>query len=351
MECWILDKEFHSIRIIDSFESFIWADRYNSYGDCEIYTLVDSELITDCKIGNYICNRDSEHLMMITTINIKSDVESGNHLIVKGNSIESILKRRIIWKQTIISGNLQNGIKKLLNENVINPEIEARKIPNFIFKDSSDPLITELTLNAQYTGDNLYDVIKDICQEFRIGWKITLTEDLKFQFELYSGIDRSYAQDKNPYVIFSPSFENINNSNYLESDISFKNVALVAGEGEGVNRRTVTVGSVSGFDRRELFVDARDISSETENGKIPDAQYNASLQSRGNKKLLENSYLQSFEGEVEASQTFIYGIDFSIGDVVQIVNEYGIEAQSRVSEIIRFHDASSEMIIPTFTTV
>ena len=81
-----------------------------------------------------------------------------------------------------------------------------------------------------------------------------------FEFSLYAGLDHSYQQTTNPYVIFSPEFNNIITSTYTEDDIPFKNVALVAGVGEGDERVTISVGSASGLDRRELYVDARDIS-------------------------------------------------------------------------------------------
>ena len=84
-----------------------------------------------------------------------------------------------------------------------------------------------MKLEAQYTGDNLYDVIQKICEEQGIGFKITLNDEKQFVFELYAGSDRSYDQTENPYVIFSPKFENIINSNYIESKASLKTVTLL----------------------------------------------------------------------------------------------------------------------------
>lgn len=135
-------------------------------------------------------------------IQITSDTEDGNHVTVTGRSLESILDRRIVWGQKLLSGNLQNGIKTLLNENVISPSDSNRKIPNFIFKESTDPAITKLKLEAQYTGDNLYDVIQKICEEQGIGFKITLNDEKQFVFELYAGSDRSYDQTENPTLYF-----------------------------------------------------------------------------------------------------------------------------------------------------
>ena len=172
-----------------------------------------------------------------------------------------------MWGQKILSGNFQNGVETLLNENIISPTDANRKIENFIFKASTDPYIVALKIDAQYTGDNLYDVIKALCEEAGIGFKVTLNSSKQFVFELYHGSNRSYNQEENPYVIFSPKYDNIINSNYIESKASLKNVTLIGGEGEGAERRYTTVGVASGLDRRELFTDARDISSDIGDGQ------------------------------------------------------------------------------------
>lgn len=179
-----------------------------------------------------------------------------------------------------------------------------------------------------------------------------MNDKKQFVFKLYAGADRTYAQTENPYVIFSPKFENIANSNYLESKKEYKNVALVAGEGEGAERKTTSVGEGNGLERRELFVDARDISTTTEdNVTLSDEEYKKQLAQRGNEKLAECSSAQSFEGQVEMTKMFEYGKDFFIGDIVQITNEYGMESRARISEIVTAIDTQGTVTYPTLSTV
>ncbi len=264
MDLEIFNTNFERSAIIDTFESMIWTDRYSAYGDFEIYTPANMDILNKCKQDYYVAQPDSDYWMIIESVKIETNVELGTHVTIKGRSLESILTRRIVWDQTTVSGSLQNGIKKLINDSIINPSISYRKITNFIFKDSTDPAITGITgLDFQFTGATLYEAIKKICDVYSVGFKVTLNSSNQFVFELYAGINRSYDQDTLPYVVFSPDFENLINSNYLESRMNQKNVGLVAGEGEGSERKTYTVGTTtsSGLGRRELFVDARDISS------------------------------------------------------------------------------------------
>ncbi len=353
MEAYILDKNFDMTDIIDDFESFIWTDRYNSYGDFEIKISADLRWIKVFKIGNYMWFGSSEHLMIIENIDITTE-EDGSVLIISGRSLESLLMRRVIWGQTNLEGNLQNAIKTILVNNIISPSDSNRKIQNFIFQDSSDSIITSLTIKAaQFYGEYVYDVIEAFCQNKQIGFKVVLNNNKQFVFSLYSGADRSYSQNLNPYVVFSPNFDNIMNSSYLESDIEFKNVALISGEGEGADKKTTIVGNSSGLERREVYINASDVSSRTEDGEesIPDTTYLEMLKERGNEELSKLIYIKTFEGEVDATRMFVYGKDFFMGDICQIVNEFGIEAKSRVGEIIFSHNEDGETTIPTFTIV
>lgn len=354
MELIVLDADLTPIHVLDSFESLIWTERYSEYGDFEICANVSDRVMDILKPNRYLWLNGSDQLMIIEGIEIESDAENGNRLTASGRSLESILDRRIVWSQTVLTGNLQDAVQKLLNENVISPSDESRKIDNLIFEASDDPSVTELKIEAQFTGDSLYRAIKMMCDVHDVGFRITLSEDNRFIFKLYAGKDRSYGQFDNTYVVFSPKFENIINSSYITSERTLKTVALVAGEGEGVDRRTTTTaiasGAGSGLDRREMYVDARDISSSVDDRTLTNEEYLAQLAQRGSEYLSENIATESFEGEVDTTRTFKYGEDFFIGDVVQIMNEYGKGSRARVTEIVKSFGPNGIEVFPTFVT-
>lgn len=353
MDLYVLDEGFNTLGLLDQFDSFIWTDRYNEAGDFEIYTAVSTDLLNLLKADRYLWWGETEHTMIIEQITIDTDEDTGNMLTVTGRSLESILDRRIIWNQTDLNDTLPNCIKKLLNENAISPTDPNRKIPGLIFVDPTDTRLTSIEIEGQITGDNLYDTIVTFCQTYNIGFKVTLNDENQFVFSMYVGDDRSYSQDTLPYVVFSPDFENVINSNYFENKSTLKNVTLVAGEQlEGQAQKTAEVGSASGLERREIWTDARDISSTNETGgTITDEEYTAKLKQRGEETLAENKITKAFEGDLDANQTFVYKKDFFLGDIVQIVNDYGIEARSRVSEMVYSEDSDGVSYLPTFIVV
>ena len=165
--------------------------RYNENGDFELTFAIDSNVLEFMKEDYYLVSSESERTMIIEDITTDSDVEDGNILVVTGRSLESILERRIVWGQKVLTGNLQNGIKTLINEAIISPSDVNRKIDNFIFEESTDKRITDMTIDAQYFGEDLYSIIEGLCQEHEIGFKVILNDTYsdKESLELDVGID------------------------------------------------------------------------------------------------------------------------------------------------------------------
>lgn len=374
MDLYILDSEFNSIMILDVYESFIWTDRYDEYGDFEAYFSPHEEILQYMVAGNYIWRKDSEHLMMIKEIEIKTDPVDGDHAIVTGESLESILKNRVIAEQTILSGSLQNGIKTLLDQTIINPSDRNRRISNFIFKETDDPAITKLTLEAQYWGENLYDIVADVCYSEHIGFKVTLNDDNQFVFELYKGVDRTYEQDEYPYIVFSHRYENLLNSDYIYNIDNVRNVAYILGEepeepqdvldeegnviepaGEPEEQIVEMTGEGTGLNRKEIFVDGSSITrvyrdDEGEKVEIPEDEYRAQLRQRGTEELAEYFAEETFDGQIQDGYQWILGKDYFMGDIVQVENQYGKSAKCRIVEMIASEDASGTAFYPSFET-
>jgi hypothetical protein len=106
------------------------------------------------------------------------------------------------------------------------------------------------------------------------------------------------------------------------------------------------------LDRREMVVDASDISTSLDDGTtLPEQSYYALLYERGQLVLSENQAVSSFEGEIDQSKTYAFGSEFFIGDIVQVVNEYGIAAKTRVVEFTISVNMSGILAYPTFETI
>lgn len=346
MELYILNDDFEIIKYLNDYISLEWVRRYFDVGDFVLSTIAKMENMSALLHGSYVAREDCDCIMVIETIPaLKTSAAESNTITVSGRSIESILDRRIIWKQTTskASETAEAFIRRLITENCINPTDTKRKIPRL--KLGALKGYTE-TIDKQVTGDNLLTVIKEICVSYGYGFKIRIDEEGNLVFDLYKGIDRSYNQTENPYVTFSNNFDNLANTEYSYDKSNYKNVALIGGEGEGTERKYRTVGDAQGLNRYELFVDAKDISSN--NGEIKLAEYNKLLDERGYEKLEEQQITEEFTGEVEATRMYRYKEHYDLGDIVQVENEYEISASPRILEVIESQNENGYRVVPTF---
>ena len=358
----VLNSDLGCIGILDKYSSFIWTDRYNDAGDFELCLPVNAKYAQSIKEDMFLSIPTSDRTMIVESIKIITDSEEGNTYNITGRSLESILNRRIVWKQTQVSGSVQNAIHLLIDDAIINPTDARRQIPNFRFIESTDPKVTSVnyTQIAQYKGDTLFDVIKKVCQAFHLGFKIELHNGY-FDFQLFAGTNRSYSQTGISYVVFSPNNDNLLNSNFLKSVKNYKNVLRIAGQGEGATQTEIThylefdddnASEITGLARREIYVDCHDVSSVTSSNTVMDVQqYTNTLVQKGVEKLTELVPETAFEGEIDATINYKYEVDYSVGDICEIQNEFGMRDEVRVSEVVQTWEADGYTCIPTLESI
>lgn len=344
---YILDEALDIVDVFETYKSVIWTTRYFDSGDCEFYLPAMEKTIDLLRKDRYIVPADdTTQAMIIRNIQVTTDVEEGNYLIVTGKSLSSILSRRIIWNQTVLNGNVETCVRQLVNENAIDTGITARNIPQLILGTQIG--LTD-TIKKQFTGTNLEEAVQEICKTYGIGYDVLLDlENKQFIFILYKGADRSYNQDENPHVVFSDEFENLLSTDYTLNTDNYRNVVKIAGEGEGTARRYASVGYAEGLARFEKFVDSRDVSSNE--GEIDESTYLLLLAEEGQKTLAEMTVEEILTGEIINNYMYKVNVDYFLGDIVQVVNFFGKAMTPRVTEIIESEDETGHHIIPSFST-
>ena len=338
----IMDTSFNRLAVIDYYISLIWTTRYYASGDFELVVDVNPTTIGLFRQDYYVVRDDDENVGIIEHIQIQRNEDGQQILIVSGRFLDSILARRIIGQQTTVSGTISTCISALITQNVISPDIDDRAIDNFTLGSYN----ISQTMNAQYTGKNLLETISDICETYGIGYKVTLNALHQFVFTLYEGADRTYDQNVNTWVIFSDKYDNLLSSEYEENYQEVINAVLVAGEGEGSDRKTLWVSDGStGLDRRESYKDQRNLQSD--GGEITEEEYEALLAEAGEESLTK--YIAAFTGTVYFDG-IKYKEDVNIGDLCVIENaNWGIYINSRLVEVIESVSESGEYsIVPTF---
>lgn len=388
LNIYIMNQDLQKIGIVDNYTSLIWSTRYVEFGDCEIYAPATPENLSIFQLDNYVMREDDDMICKIEKVELETNVETGNYLIITGTDCRKILNQRIVWKTTSFSGTAENFIRRLINQNIISPTDADRVIPRFKLGEYYG---FDVHLNLQTSYEPVGDKIAEICRMYGYGFKVTFDGN-NFVFDIYSGVDRSFLQTENPYVIFSDDFDNLKSSKYLIDKSNYGSVALVGGSGEGKDRLLTMVNTsiATGINRHEIFVDAKstsksityedlveayaggtistvsgtvyysvsgeriaklDSATEPQNAELLDAPYYALLGEAGEEELAKLKTLTAFEGEVEAENTYLYKTDYFIGDIVQIKNEFGIERAVRIVEVVESFNDEGHSVIPTFEEV
>ena len=82
---------------------------------------------------------------------------------------------------------------------------------------------------------------------------------------------------------------------------------------------------------------------------ISEATYRQTLRQRGLEKLSDYQMKETIDTKVDSNNGFVYGVDYSLGDLVTFVdNEVGIVAEQRVTEIYEYIEEGERRIDAVF---
>ena len=317
MTLYIANDKLEVIGTVDGFKSLIWANRYSKIGDFEldiVYSDKAKELFKqDCYVWRDIdvINGVIERPKIIEYIQLINNTKE-DYLHITGRDASAILGRRIIYPGEVLKDTVDNCIYYLIDKCVINPENNNRKIATF---DTSTESIIEEEIDSNVLGDNLLQYIENVCNDYKLGFRTDIIEgsERRFKFSIFNGEDRCDLE-------FSREMGNVIKFDYLSDMTNFRNMAVVAGTGEGTDRKIIDIGDdLEGLNRRELWVDARDLQNVDKDGRrIPDEDYMKQLEQRGSEKLSESKTKINNGCEIDPSKNYVFKRDYFVGDIVTI---------------------------------
>lgn len=395
MQIFVLNTKYERIGLIDEYEEMLWQKKYNDVGECQIKIPCEDIYIGLLAEGNYLFRYDDDMFCKIETVNLETDIESGDYLIVTAIDMCNILAGRIVRWQFDYSGTVAGYIQKLLTDNVINPKQAMRKIDNFAFEiDTSNGATFTETISVITEPQDLLQLILTTCKTFNYGFRVLFDIGSgRVVFRLYRGKNKAQTTSEN-YVEFSPSFANMLTSTYTTDSSNHKNIVYVSYKGDDEQVYLTSIheeaSEPSGENRREIFVDgtntSRDVTLDTlqsifsgnvkrnpatqgtetsgyyyvvnagetvkvatfevttsdekteEKITVTDYTYMKLITAIGTSTLAEHKQTQEFTGEVDTIGSYEYKQDYDLGDVVKVINRYGIEAEAQITEVMESDD-------------
>lgn len=396
----LYDRNLVIKSVIDIYESFVWTDVYCGCGDFEVKIPCEIAKRYNIDIGDLLMCSLSKKMMIIETVNIEYDSDNSVMVTYKGRSLESILYRRVLRKEDVpnivpqyssqnekynpaVTRGLQQSIVYVLGKTIVQGAYlthVSRGIDIFGYTASTDPEITSLT--APYTeidGLTVYDYIKSVLDYYGLGFKVDFNlsgtaggnvGSRKMLFSIYKGKNRGYTQALNERVIFAPDDDSTFKMD-TEIDISnYGNAAIILGpnvsvqdgydeEGNPIvvntNKRYTTqlYSGVSGLDRYEIYVDATDLNPTDENNNIyPESYIIAQMRFKAIQEVKSRlSGNISCSPQVDFDPYKTYGVDYDLGDVVTVMDDFGNVNIVRISAFTHSVDSSGIQAYPTFESI
>lgn len=299
MECNIYTPDLVRIGAVYTCISLTWEEQYNTEAMFELELQMADGLLDLFRPDRYLSLRGSDTLMIIKSVQV-TEVDT---LLVSGYGITHILTERVST-YTAKNSNAEYLMRRLVSDYVTDwPCLEL---------GASAGITTRF--DRQTSDGTVFEYLEKIATECDIGFRIR-KDGSKLLFECYKpGI--------NTEARFATKWGNVLDLTYSNSSVDYKNVAVVAGAGQGANRITVVVGdtAATGVDRREVYIDARDVQPEEDE---TEEAYRERLASYGWEQLAEQPIIENVD--------FVVQGNVSLGDVVSVkVPEFGVDIMARV---------------------
>lgn len=358
MDLYTLGADYRRQSVVDSYESLIWTERYAEYGDFELVVSADSANRETLPVGTWLAINESQRLMKVRTVDDSLDADGRAMLTIKGLSMEAELEERMA-RQTMtqhltqrptwnIRGWPANIVRYMFEQVCLVGVLSFRDVwPNTYSvppPNQGDRIPEPVpSIEVEIKPQTLYSAIKDLCDSYDMGFRVLWNNNPgSFQFQVYTGFNRTTSQDVNPVVIFSPDLDNLRQTSTFSSIHDEKNVVMVISDthtlfvyGSGAEKK-------SGLDRRGLILEVTDIPEGLDEGEIEVFLYD-----RGMAELAKHREQYLFDGEIQPRSQFRYGRDYELGDLVELRNYAGEDQQMMVIEQIFVSDGEGVREFPT----
>lgn len=332
----VLDENRELLDIVDYASEVLWTKKFYDVGGV-VFKIPASDYTVDLFLrkAKYVTRDDDDMVCIVTKLTLAQSIDSGvDELTITCLSLNTLLSQRQVWEQINLNYTADICMRFLVQLNFIQTT-EERKI-DFIKLGALTNFGPEI-LKQVTEESNVLVAVQEIALAYGIGFKFVMDENKDFIFTLYQGTDRSINQIEVDPIEFSPTMHNLNSFTFELDKSEEKNVAIVCGEGEGINRKKAIVGTSTGIDRKELFVDGSSASSN--DGAITD--YITMLTETGKDILSEHANTQYFNFEVDAN-SYTYKKDFELGDKITIQADYGLSVDAKIVEVIESWYSSNE---------
>lgn len=347
----VTDEAISLIGEVNDASSVLYTKRFKGYGTLEMYVPLTNENVQYCKVGNMLCiGSTGRYCYFILGIQPQKDENGFVKIKVVGRSLECILANRILYTTHKYTNKaLSYVMYNMVDVNFISVTDSKRRLSHLELEQGAYTNLFGPVVTLQRLGKSVKDREDEICENYEYGYEIYFDiKALKFIFRVLQPVNKTYNSGVQLPIIFDTETDDVLQSTYNYNAEAEKNVALVVGEAQDSTekdikvRAKVVVGNdtLAGYQRKEMYIDARDLQSESESdsGSVEEMSqhdYEELLRNRGSVKLSENAVVQTLEASIRYyGSQYEYDVDYTVGDIVTIVDrDINVMVNASISEV------------------
>lgn len=346
MKLYAFNPALERVGILTRYNSLRWLRSFAGLGEIEFHAPIKyAPLLVK---GNLLWRNDGDEAALITARQISRDEDGKETVMCAGTLLSGLMARRIVWAEGTHSGTAETAMRWLIDNAAITSDA-ARIIPNL----SLGTLIGggDAIEYQPKRGVNVADELIALAKAAGVGWYIVFDPRTPaLTFKVRCGTDRTVGQSANPRAVFSHEAGTIENATLTEDAKKYANVALVVG-GPDDAQVTATVGTATGVDRREIYVESKAKNAlkfgDTVVTIAPEL-FAGMITVDGNKELAERPNIVSMDATLTPNESLVYKRDFDLGDLVTIKSKrWSVQADVRITEVEEVFEPSGYKIFLT----
>jgi hypothetical protein len=323
----IFNKDMELLNVIKNLTSLTLTRNFFYPGTFGFELPFNSTILSQLEDDDNFVVFDDGNIGLINDIKDSEKQQNGikEQFTIQGNLGLSLLNSRTVFPTTgneydAITDNVETVMKHYVANCITAPTDANRTISNFEIEIDKS-LGDEIYYQMRY--ENLSE-INNLAYAYSLGHNIYFDKiSKKLKYDVFSGTDRSVSQSVNERVIFSKDFGNVSEQGYAVSKKNYKNYGIIGGSGDGVDRIIDEVGTATGWNRKEIFIDASSYDSD----KLED--YGTEQLTKYEKAISLPVSIRSIKGTATE-----YRVKWNLGDIVTINSKkYNKQLDLRVSEV------------------
>lgn len=338
MELFRLSNTFYPGESCDKFETLVWTERFAANGDFKLVSKDDISSLSCLPIGALVTHTETDEVMIVENHEVKRNEKRELEVTITGRSFEVFSENRVTSGSADIlvggggaavveihtDGSEEIARNLLRNAFVTGVALTDNAVANVTV--TTDMRVPDTSFTYIIPRGDVYNNVLKLLNMANAGIRARRVVGSPNTLDLYihDGLDLSGT------VIFYAAHEDLDNATYFFSNKDYRNYAQVAALQTARLYRHRDIGAtLSGLDRRTMYVEARDLEDPYTPATATDE-----IAARGQSELDLHPKLFLLQATVSKIAAKKFKFDYNIGDLVTVFGEFSLAQVMRVTEYI-----------------